>query len=99
MHMPRLAFVLALAGVAASPAVFSSALLPGDAARGKALHQAQCTACHDSGVYTRENRRVRSVEGLLGQVEFCNKNLGGKLSREQVNDLVQYLNQAYYKFE
>lgn len=77
----------------------AAALLPGDAERGKTLHQAQCTACHDSRVYTRANRRVQSIEGLIGQVNFCNRNLGNKLSREQVSDLVQYLNQTYYKFE
>jgi mono/diheme cytochrome c family protein len=91
--------MVALAWFAAAPAVSATALLPGDAARGKALHQAQCTTCHDSAVYTRPDRRVKTVEGLLAQVQFCNRNLGGKLSREQVNDLVQYLNQTYYKFE
>lgn len=89
--------VVALHSVALG--VQAAALLPGDAERGKTLHQAQCTACHDSRVYTRANRRVQSIEGLIGQVNFCNRNLGNKLSREQVNDLVQYLNQTYYKFE
>lgn len=99
MSRSGLSILLVLAGLAAPPFASATALLPGDAARGKALHQAQCTACHDSGVYTRANRRVKSVEGLIGQVEFCNRNLGNKLSRGQVNDLVQYLNQAYYNFE
>lgn len=95
----RLLRVAALTlAVVAAPA-FATALLPGDAARGQALHQAQCTGCHDSGVYTRPDRRVKSIEGLIGQVEFCNRNLGNRLTREQVNDLVQYLNQTYYKFE
>ncbi len=39
-------------------------LLPGDAAKGKAVHDKQCVACHDSSVYTRANRRVKSPEAL-----------------------------------
>lgn len=98
--MNRLLPRIVLLFVAVMPfAGHATALLPGDAARGQALLQANCTGCHDSRVYTRPDRHVKSVEGLIGQVNFCNKNLGGKLTREQVNDLVQYLNQAYYKFD
>jgi len=75
-----------------------AALLPGDAARGKQLHAARCTACHDSRVYTRPDRKVKSVEGLMGQVQMCNQQLGTRLEREQLNDLVKYLNDAYYRF-
>lgn len=75
-----------------------AALLPGDAAKGKAVHDTQCVACHDSGVYTRANRRIKSVEGLIGQVNTCNRQLDKRLDREQINDLVKYLSDTYYHF-
>jgi len=77
----------------------AAALLPGDVAKGKALHAAQCTGCHDASVYTRAKRRVGSVEGLIGQVKFCNEQMNKNLSRDQLNDLVRFLNESYYKFD
>lgn len=76
----------------------SAAMLPGDTARGKAVHGKQCVACHDSSVYTRPDRRIKSVEGLIGQVNFCVQQTGAKLDREQVNDVVKYLDEAFYRF-
>jgi len=76
-----------------------AALLPGNAANGKKLHNQQCTACHDTAVYTRATHRVRSVESLIGQVNGCVGQLGLKLSRDQVNDLVKYLDESFYNFE
>lgn len=76
----------------------AAALLPGDAANGRKLHAQQCTACHDSGVYTRPDRRVRSVEALIGQVNGCVRQTGAGLNRDQVNDVVKYLDDAYYRF-
>jgi len=76
-----------------------AALLPGDAAKGKALHDKQCVACHDSSVYTRANRRVQSPEGLIGQVNGCVRQVGLKLDRDQVNDLVKHLDDSFYKFK
>jgi mono/diheme cytochrome c family protein len=83
----------------------ADALLPGDPARGERLHAAQCAGCHASmfggdaaKIYTRSDHRVRSVEGLMGQVEGCARNLHLSLSRDEMNDLVSFLNQRYYKF-
>lgn len=76
-----------------------AALLPGDAAKGKALHDKQCVACHDSSVYTRANRRVKSPEALIGQVNGCVHQLDLKLDRDQINDLVNHLDQSFYKFK
>jgi len=76
-----------------------AALLPGDAAKGKALHDKQCVSCHDSSVYTRANRNVKSPEALIGQVNGCARQLSLKLDRDQINDLVNYLDQSFYKFK
>jgi cytochrome c553 len=74
-------------------------LLPGDAAQGKAVHDKQCVACHDSSVYTRANRRVKSPEALIGQVNNCVRQTDAKLDRDQVNSLVKYLDESFYKFK
>ena len=75
-----------------------AALLPGDAAHGKQLHDSRCLGCHDSRVYTRPDRKLKTVEGLMGQVRMCNQQLNTNLSREQLNDIVKYLDNAFYKF-
>lgn len=92
-----LAFLLMISAIA--PAVAETALLPGDAKNGKQLHDVQCVACHNTGVYTRKERRVQTLGGLIKQVEACNRQLDKQLSREQVNDLIAYLNESFYRFE
>ncbi|MBI5612741.1 MAG: hypothetical protein HY942_06725 [Gammaproteobacteria bacterium] len=87
------------AALFAGAAQAENALLPGNAANGKALHAANCTGCHDSSVYIRKSRRVNSVEGLIGQVNGCNKQLSKNFNRDQINDLVLHLNESYYKFK
>lgn len=34
----------------------------------------------------------------MGRVKLCNQQLGTKLQRDQLNDLVKYLDEAFYKF-
>jgi hypothetical protein len=58
----------------------------------------QCTQCHDSGIYTREDRRVTSLQGLHSQVRMCDANLGTGLFDEDIEAVVGYLNENYYKF-
>jgi mono/diheme cytochrome c family protein len=38
--------------------------LPGDAGNGKRLFDANCTGCHDTGVLTRKDRFVQSLDAL-----------------------------------
>lgn len=78
--------------------VTQAALLPGDAAKGKALHDKQCVACHDNKVYTRADRRVKTVEGLMGQVNGCVRQTGAKLDSKQIDDVIKYLDESFYKF-
>jgi len=95
----RSSIPLIAAALFAGTAQAETALLPGNAASGKTLHAANCTGCHDSSVYTRKNRQVNSVEGLIGRVNGCNKQLGKNFSRDQINDLVMHLNESYYKLK
>ena len=69
-----------------------------DNARGQALVQQHCMACHDNGVYTRPNRRVTSMAGLQKQVTRCELSLGLKWFDEDINAVTGYLNDSFYKF-
>jgi hypothetical protein len=95
MKMKRVIFLLAALNAPSATA----ALLLGDADKGGKLHTENCQGCHDTGVYTRADRRVKSVEGLMAQVEMCNSNLRRGLAKGQRDDLVKFLNDRYYKFK
>lgn len=76
-----------------------------DAGHGRELHQQHCVGCHinmtggdGSVLYTRSDRRVRSLAGLQAQVRRCEANLELKWFDEDIEDVVEYLNQAYYRF-
>jgi mono/diheme cytochrome c family protein len=87
----------AAAGEAVKAATTSVADL--DAHPGKALHDANCISCHDSAVYSREDRKIGDFPKLLAQVRRCDANLGSRLFDEDIEQVADYLNQAYYKFE
>lgn len=59
----------------------------------------KCSTCHDSSVYSRSNRRVKSLPALERQVRMCDANIGTKLFDDDVHSLVQYLNDSYYHFQ
>jgi len=99
MKTVLLCLISAAAALSITTARADTAMLPGNAANGKTLHAANCAGCHDTSVYTRKNRKVSSVEGLIGQVNGCNKQLSKNFNRDQINDIVAHLNEAYYKFK
>jgi cytochrome c2 len=76
-----------------------------DATRGATLHNEHCTACHaarfgnnGNDIYTRADRRVQNLTGLQQQVNRCKNNLQIVWFDEEVDDVVEYLNNTYYKF-
>jgi cytochrome c553 len=70
-----------------------------DLKAGQALHEAHCLKCHDSSVYTRDNRKVNSLAGLRKQVQRCELSLGLTWYDDEVENVVQYLNGNYYKVQ
>ena len=91
--------LLALTLVFCAPNLFADSMLLGDAKKGETIVNAHCVACHTSTIYSRPNRTVKSIGGLVGRVNGCSTNLGLNLSQDQINDIVKYLNDTYYKFE
>ena len=77
---------------------FSLSSQAADIANGEKLHQESCIRCHDTGVYTREVKRVKNLQGLGKQVRFCRDNQGLTWFDDEVEDVVDYLNQNYYHF-
>ena len=75
------------------------AAIPGDGAEGKRLHDANCTGCHDSSVYTRKDHRVRSLEALKQQVENCTHMAQKEFAPIERQSIVKYLNEAFYRFK
>ena len=66
---------------------------------GKAVHEAKCMACHDNSIYTRPNSIVHSYSSLQSRVKFCDVAAQANLSEGQINDIIAYLNQSFYKFK
>ena len=67
-----------------------------DSHPGKALHDANCISCHDTGKYESSARQVNGFPALLAQVRRCNANLNPGLSDDEIKQVADYLNQAFY---
>jgi len=76
-----------------------------DIENGKELHDSNCTSCHisiqggdGSGIYTRDNKRIETYPALIKQVNRCRDSLGMEWPENHVNDVVNYLNSNFYKY-
>ena len=83
--------------LAALSTIGSGALASGfDAA---AYHDAKCSRCHDTSVYTSETRKMTSYPRLATKVRGCNKRFGDKLTTEDFFKFVDHLNDNFYHFD
>ena len=71
----------------------------------KALHDKHCEGCHanmlggdGSLLYTRDNRRIKDMSALQNQVQRCETRLGLKWFQDDIDKVVTYLNDNFYKF-
>jgi len=83
--------------IALAPAAHAEA--PGNIVEGKRLHDANCTGCHDTAVYARKDRSVRSLDGLKQQLGNCSHMAGKPFPVIDMQNLVKYLNDTFYQFQ
>ncbi|MDH5473669.1 MAG: hypothetical protein OEY61_12505 [Gammaproteobacteria bacterium] len=66
---------------------------------GEQLHNEKCMACHTTNVYTREDRRIKTLQALSNQVDNCMKGAAkAEWTEIETSSVVDYLNQKFYKF-
>ncbi len=70
-----------------------------DVGHGKALEEQSCTKCHDNSVYSRPDRRIKSLAALQQRVNMCKKQAGAEWDKEETADVVEYLNTEFYRFK
>ena len=71
------------------PSAYAAAL-PGDSADGKRLHDANCMACHDTGIYTRKNRIVQSSDALKKRLGDCSHMANKEFSTTETQNIIRF---------
>ena len=84
--------IVMLAALAAVPAQAQ------DARRGRQLYETHCLSCHYEHVHerARDRSRVRSLDDLQKQVKAWGELTGQAFTREDLDDIVAYLNESHY---
>lgn len=78
-----------------SPAVAGDA--PGAPERGQMLYENHCRGCHVSVVHIRSDRRADSLEAVRGEEARWSSELQLDWRKTEITDVVEYLDQAFYK--
>lgn len=69
----------------------------GDPVRGAQIHEV-CLDCHGTGLYTKPDRKIKSLEALRKDVRRWGDYYAPALSEQDIDDVTAYLNRDFYKF-
>lgn len=89
--------ILALSGGMFLASSALAASLVGDPARGEKVHEV-CLDCHGTGVYSSSQRKIKSLSFLRKEVARWGDYYNPALSKQDVADVVSYLNTRFYRF-
>ncbi|NEV60921.1 c-type cytochrome [Thiorhodococcus minor] len=89
-------FRMALLALCVSSSAVTAATASDDA---EALYQEHCVKCHGSEVYTRDDRKVTSYDGLVRQVQRCELSLQLTWFDDEIKDVADYLDSRFYHFQ
>ncbi len=73
------------------------AFAAGDPARGAKLHE-DCLGCHGTELYAPPQAKIKTLSALKKEVQKWNDRMNPKFTRQEIGDLVAYLNRDFYKF-
>ena len=55
-------------------------------------------SCHDTGIYTRKDGFVRSLDALKKRLGDCSHMANKEISAIETQNLIKYLNDRFYQF-
>ena len=88
-----------LISILISTALLAQPALPADSAQGKKLHDTNCVKCHNTSVYTRQDRKIKSLDALNERLVACTHAAQVTLTDDEQKSIAQYLNEQFYKFK
>lgn len=97
MHRAR-STLLALAALAAAPALGAAGGTMVEPERGRALYEVHCLGCHGQSVHSREKRAATDFESIRGWVVRWNETIGARWDAGEIDDVAAYLNRTYYRY-
>ena len=78
-------------------ALAAPAVAAGDPVKGAKLHD-DCMGCHGTELYVAPRAKIKSLAALRKATERWNDRMNPKFTRQEVEDLVAYMNANFYKF-
>jgi len=81
----------------ASLTLFLPAAGAADPERGRLLYENHCTACHQSTVHIRANRRATSLPEVAAQITRWSTELKLGWTAEEIDDVLHYLDVEFYR--
>jgi mono/diheme cytochrome c family protein len=97
--MPRVAAIALLAAASLFPAVAGWGAEWADLERGRALYENHCVVCHTAKVHRRVPPLPSGVDDLRFIVAVWAAQQGLPWSREEIDDVVYFLDRVHYRFE
>jgi cytochrome c2 len=94
----NIAIALVAAGGLAGAAAGWGAEIP-DVERGRALYENHCVVCHTAKVHRRVPPLPLGIDDLRYIVTLWASQQGVRWSREEIEDVVFYLDRTHYRFD
>ncbi len=69
----------------------------GDPVRGEKLHDS-CLGCHGTALYEPPKAKVKTLTALKKEIVRWNDRMNPKFNKQEIEDLMVYLNRDFYKF-
>ena len=54
--------------------------------------------CHDTGIYTRKDRLIKSLDALKERLGDCSHMAKKEFSASETQNIIKYLNDQFYHF-